>query len=389
MTTQLVNVGDGSILWAAKFDEKVGDIFAMEDSVSEQVANALKPTLTRKERKLLAKRYTESAEAHEAYLKGRYYFATGRKDALDKGIECFKRAIEIDARYARAYAGMADSYLLSRAYYAHAKDFFHETERAALKAIELDGELAEAHASLGYLRMYQWLWSEAEKEFRAALKLNNGYPPAHNWYAFYLVIVGGVDEALFENNTALQLDPLSTVIRASRGKLLYLARRYDDAEDQLLKVLEWDPAYGVARYCLSLVYEAKGLYDKAMITLDQASKFFGGNPEMRAGQARLAALSGRRLEARLAIEALNRSSKRRYVDSVYIALIHAALGEKENAFACLETGFIQRSEDLALLGVDSRLDGLRSDPRFVDLLRRVGPNVTNRRTMEAVPDGRP
>jgi tetratricopeptide (TPR) repeat protein len=209
-------------------------------------------------------------------------------------------------------------------------------ERAALRAVELDEELAEAHASLGNLRTRQWNWSAAEKEFEQAIRLNPNYAEVHNWYAVHLHLLGRGDDAFLENERALELDPLSVVFRSTRGKLLYFARRYDLALEQLLKTLDLEPGFGVARYCLALVDEAKGCYDDARVALGQAMTFFGSDPELMAGLGRVHAMSGRRREAVDVIDELTRLSKERYVEPYFLAWIHEALGEKDEAFCWLE-----------------------------------------------------
>ncbi len=391
VTTQLVSVGDGSILWAGKFDEKFSDIFAMEDSISEQLANALNPELTRKERRLLTKRYTESAEAHEAYLKGRYFFAKRAKDGFERGIECFNRAISIDPNYALAHSGLADC---SGLLVSHGALFPSEgnvrTEQAALRAIELEPELAEAHASLGHLRLRQWNWREAENRFKHAIELNPNYAISHNWYATCLLFMGRTQEALLENERALELDPLSLGFRSTRGKLFYFAREYDKAIDLLSSVLELNSQYGLASYYLGLAYDSMERFDDALMAIRHAMRFLEEVPEFIAAMGRIQALKGCKLKARKAISELTDLSNERHVQPYFIALIYAGLGDKGKAFSWLEKGFAARDEDLILLGVDPRMDGLRSDRRFVDLLQRIGfPNATNRRTLEAAPDGRP
>ena len=373
VTVQLVNVGDGGLVWAERFDEKFTDIFAVEDSISEQVAKALGPKLTGEEKRLLGKRYTEDTEAYEAYLKGRYFLDKRTTEGCKKGIEYFEQAINIDPSYALAYAGLANCYLVFGGYkLLSTMEYNVRAERAILKALELDGELAEAHSSLGSLRTRQWDWSAAEKEYKNAIELNPNYAIAHVGYACFLGLIGRAGEAAVEIKRAHEIDPLSLQMNSIKGSLLYLARQYDEAIEQFHKTLALDADFAVAHFCLGYAYEAQGKYEEALTAYQRSRKGLKNLPELSGCLGRIYALSGRRAKGVEAIAELRRLSKKSYVQSYSIALIYAALGEKDEAFRSLEEAYAEHDEDLFLIRVDPRLDSLRADSRFASLLQRVG-----------------
>lgn len=381
VTVQLVNVGDGVLLWAEKFDEKFTDIFAVEDSISEQVSKALVPRLTGKEKRALAKRYTQSPEAYEAYLKGRYFLEKRTTEGCKKGIEYFEQAIAIDPNYALAYAGLAGCYIVLGSCTALAsQESDLKAERAILSALELDGELAEAHASLGHLRTRQWDWSGAEKELKRAIELNPNYAIGHAWYALYLSEIGHFDQAFVEIRRARTLDPLSRVLKSTEGSVLYLARRYDQAIEQFRETLELDADFASAHSVLGVTYEAKGQYQEALTEYQRALSVQGNLPELVAFVARTHALDGRPDKALQTIAELKHWPEKHSVHPYSIALIYAALEDKDEAFRWLESAYVDRDEDLVILKVDPRLDSLRADPRFASLLQRVGLANSNHLT---------
>ncbi len=379
VTVQLVNVGDGGLVWAERFDEKFTDIFAVEDSISEQVAKALGPKLTGEEKRLLGKRYTENTEAYEAYLKGRYFLDKRTTEGCKKGIEYFEQAINIDPSYALAYAGVAACYITLNTVFP-SQECNAKAETAALSALELDAGLGEAHTSLGSLRTRQWDWSAAEAELETAIKLSPNYAAARAAYAIYLVEVGRFDEGLTEIKRAQSLDPLSLLINSQLGSLLYLTRRYDEALEQFRKTFELDPNFALARFVLGNVYEVLGKYEDALREYQHSQVGLGNLPEFKACVGRIHALCGRREQALHAIDELRRLSEACYVQSNLIALIYTALGQEDEAFQWLERAYAERDEDLCLLNVDPRLDSLRADPRFISLLERVGLANSNHLT---------
>lgn len=371
VTVQLLNVDDGVLRWAEKFDEKFTDIFEVEDSISERVASTLAVKLTGDEKRLLAKRYTANTNAYEAYLKGRYFLEKRTTDGCKKGIHYFQQAIKADSNYALAYAGMSDCYItLSTLFPSHQLKL--NAERAALRALELDTELAEAHASLGRIKSYRWDWASAEGEFKTAIELNPNYASAHAWYALYLGEFGRFDEALAEIKKAQALNPISLIINSQVGSLLYVSRRYDEAVEQFRITLEMDPDFAVAHFCMGYAFETQGKYESAVMAYQRAQNELGNLPELLACLGRVYALTGEIEQARQTIDELIRLSGERYVQPNFIALIYTALGDKDEAFNWLERAYEERDEDLGLLKVDPRLDSLRADPRFTSLLQRVG-----------------
>ncbi len=377
VTVQLVNVGDGVLLWAEKFDERFTDIFAVEDSISEQVSKALAPKLTGEEKRALAKRYTESPEAYEAYLKGRYFLEKRTTEGCKKGIKYFEHAIAIDPTYALAYTGLAGCHIVLGSYTLASQQSYLNAEGAILSALELDDQLAEAHASLGHLRTRQWAWSAAEKELKRAIELNPNYAIGHCWYALYLSEIGQFDEAFVEIKRAQTLDPVSPIIESSEGSLFYLARRYDQAIERFHRTLELDAGFALAHSFLGFAYEAKGDYQEAVTEYQLAKSVLGNLPEFVTCLGRVHALAGRTEEALEAIDELRCLSAERPVQPALIALIYTALGDNDKAFHWLEKAYAERDADLCLLGVDPRLDNLRGDPRFASLLHRVGLASSN------------
>ena len=359
-------------MWADKFDEKFTDILAVEDSISEQVSMALAPKLTGEERRALAKRYTESPEAYEAYLRGRYSLDKRTTEGCMKGIKYFEHAIAIDPTYALAYTGVGGCYIVLGSYTVESQQSYLNAERAILTALSLDDQLAEAHASLGHLRTRQWDWKGAEEELKRAIELNPNYAIGHAWYALFLAEIGNLDTALEEIRKSRSLDPVSPIIESSEGSLLYLAREYDQAIERLQRALDLDAGFALAHYFLGFAYEAQQKYEEALREYHQAMSVLGNLPEFVACLARVHALAGRTEEARRAIVELRRLPEDSSGHPTLIALIYTALGNNDEAFHWLERAYAQRDPDLCLLRVDPRLDSLRAHPRFLNLLERVG-----------------
>jgi DNA-binding winged helix-turn-helix (wHTH) protein/TolB-like protein/Flp pilus assembly protein TadD len=373
---QLVRVRDGMPLWADKFDAKFTDIFSVQDSVSEQVAQALTLTLNVGERKQLAKRPTNNAEAYQAYLKGRYFWNKRSVENYQKAMEYFEQAIELDPQYAQAYAGLADAYALLGSMgnaFLPRREAMHRARAAAMKALEIDDTLAEAHTSLAFVKMqHDWDWPGAEREFKRAIELNPSYATAHHWYAYYLAAMGRHAEAIREIRRAQEIDPLSLIINTDVGEIFYYASRYDEAIEQCRKTIEMDTNFTLAHRVLAWAYEEKGMHAEAITELQKAVSISEDETNILASLGHVYAMSEKRDEARRVLNHLKKLSIQSYVPSSDIAIVYASLGEKDQAFAWLEKAYEDRSGSLILLKVWPLMDPLRSDPRFADLVRRVG-----------------
>jgi len=342
----------------------------VQDSISERVAAALALKLTGEEQKRLTKRYTDNTVAYQLYLKGRYNWNKTTEEGLKKAIDFFNQAIEKDPSYALAYAGLADAYT-SLDWYGvlSTKEANPRAKAAAIKALEIDETLAEAHASLAAVRQYEWDWAGAEREYQRAIGLNPNYAVAHQWYGVYLAYMGRMDEGIAEMTRAQELDPLSLAINAQLGFLFYLARRYDQAIEQCQRTLEMEPGYEEARIYLAWIYVQKGMYEEAIA---QYQKLKGDIPDVLAMLGAAYAVSGQRGKARDVLAELKEISQRRYVPPVFVAAIYTGLGDKDQAFAWLEKAYEDRDESFVGLKVLPLFDPLRSDQRFADLLRRMG-----------------
>jgi len=376
ISAQLIDAAQDAHLWAERYRGTVEDIFDIQEKVAGEITGALKLHLTPSEEKDLKKRYTENTEAYQLYLQGRYFWNKRTEEGMKKGIAFFRQAIEKAPAYAPAYVGLADAHILLGVYgYLPSIEVMPAARAAALTALEIDNTLAEAHASLAHVKMlYEWDWEGAEREFLQAIQLNPGYAPARLWYSLNLSSMGRLEEALAEIRHARELDPLSLIINTDVGLIHYFARRYDQAIEEYQKTLEIDRNFFVVRAALGLAYEQTGRYPEAIAELQQALTLSGGSTLMVAALGHALAAAGRRGEAQEILKKLEETSKERYVSPYSVARIYAALGETDLAFDWLEQGYKQRSLFLihAPLKVDPAFDFLRSDPRFTELLKKVG-----------------
>jgi serine/threonine protein kinase/Tol biopolymer transport system component/tetratricopeptide (TPR) repeat protein len=374
LTVQLVRMRDGNPLWAAKFDEDFTDIFTVEDSISEQVANALVPRLTGEEREVLLRRETENSDAYRAFLKGRYFWNRFTPDDFAKALEQFTEAIRLDPDYAQAHVGIADYYNWAAIFgIGTPGENFSQAKEAATRALELDDSLAEAHAALAFTNLcYDWDWDGAEKGFKRALELNHNYGPAHQWYSNLLAAQGRFDEAITEIKRAQEINPLSLMDRSIAGWTYFHARQYLLAEQELKATLEIDRNFSNSHLMLGFIYERLGRYEESINALNRAMELMSGSVVPLSAMGYVLGTSGRRDEARAILEHLKKLGEQRYVSPYFLALIHASLADREAAFKCLERAFEQRDEWLIWLGTEPRLDYLRDDPRFAALLARVG-----------------
>ncbi|HKA22463.1 MAG TPA: tetratricopeptide repeat protein [Blastocatellia bacterium] len=375
ITVRLVRVSDVSLLWADHFDENFTDIFKVEDSISTKVASSLAIKLSGDEERSLIKRYTDNPEAYQLYLKGRFFWNKRTGEGFKIGISQFKQAVEKDPEYALAYSGLADSYTGLTFYnFASPNETMPKAKEAATNALAMDNTLAEAHASLAHVKAnYDWEWSEAEQEFRRSIELKPDYATAHQWYAIhYLTPRGQLEEALKEMKRAIELEPTSLVMNSFLGATLYFSGRYDEAIEQCRKTIEMDSNFAVAHWHLGLVYQQKGMYEEAISELQKAITLSGNSPLMIAALGHAYAKAGKRNEANRVLDELQKLSVVSYVSSLELAAIYAAFGETEQAFKWLEESYQERCFHLVNLNVRPEFAPLRRDPRFNNLVRRIG-----------------
>jgi len=316
----------------------------------------------------------ETSDAHQDYGKGRFYVKKPTEGSLRRAIAYFEQAIEKDPLYALAFAGLSDAYAMLAFFdFAPPQEVLPKARQAALRALEIDDGLAEAHASLaGVMKVYDWDWRGAECEYRRALELNPNHPEAHRRYADFLSAIGRHPEALHENRKAQELDPLSCATSMEGAWNLYIAREYRAAAQQALKTLRMEPNYAPAYFALALAYDRMGKSKEAIAAFDKTRSISGSNPATIAGLGHALGRAGQKAEARDFLKELQVISKHRYVSPYCFALIHEGLGEKDRAFAWLEEAVVTHDIWLVWLKTDPRFDGLRPEPRFQNLLSRVG-----------------
>jgi len=379
VNVQLINALTDVHLWADTYDRKLTDIFAIESEIAKNVAENLKARLNGRAEEVLAARPTENPEAHELYLKGRYFWNRRSTASLRKAGDYFQKAIDLDPKYALAYAGLADVHSLVPVYAGTApQDDVPKALAAARKAVELDDRLAESHTSLGNALVSSVQLKAAEAEFRRALELNPNYATAHQWLAECLFGQGRFSESLAENERAHELDPLSLIINASYASSLAGAGRYEEAVKQARKTLDLDPELVPGHEILGQIYEDEGKLNEAIIEYSKANEL-GPTPSNFAMLAHAYAKTGRMGETRKILDKLSDLSGQQYVGSYPLAIVHLALGEKDEALRLLEQSFVER--DILLQGlfgsikIDKRLDPLRHDPRFQKLVERFDAGI--------------
>jgi TolB-like protein/DNA-binding winged helix-turn-helix (wHTH) protein/Flp pilus assembly protein TadD len=381
ITAQLIAASADKHLWSRSYEGELRDTLALQNRVAKAIADQIGINLNPQERAALKSEKVVNPEAYVSYLKGRYFWNKRTADSLKVAQAYFKQAIEEDPKFAQAYSGLADTYaLLGDWQYAvmTPKEALPEAKAAAIKALELDDSLGEAHNSLAFvLDGFDWDMDSAGKEFRRAIELNPGYATAHHWFAWHLALLHRYDEALTEMKKAEDLDPLSLVINADLAELLLLAHSYDEAIRQSRKTIEMDPNFALAHNHLGQAYLQKQMNDEAIAELQKAVQLSGGSPTCIANLARAYVAAGKRNEAAKLLNELKKRSNSGYSHASEIAVIYAALGDTEQAMNYLEKGFEERFNPGVLLRPG--FDPLRSEPRFEDLVRRVG---LSRRTRE-------
>ena len=370
----LVNASDGAQVWGERYNRKLSDIVQIESDISRSISNELRLKLSRGEKAKLGKLYTENSEAYRLYLKGRYYWNKRTEEGFWKAIDNFNQAIKKDPDFALAYAGLADCYsLLSNWGFVSPQEGYGKAQSAITKALAQDDDMAEAHTSLALISVnYNWDFRLAEKEYKKAIELNPNYATAHHWYSLYLSQMGRSEEATQEMQKALQLDPLSAIINSNLGYTYYLSRKFDLAQDQLRKTLELVPNFGLAYQYLGLVDQHKRNLVQSLEYLQKATET---SPEYLAFRSSLASsyvLSGKEPEADKILTDLTQIAKKRYVSPVDVAYVYVAMQATDLAFEKLEEAYQERSDLLVYLRVEPRYDPIRNDPRFADLIHRIG-----------------
>jgi len=376
ITAQLIYAATDQHLWAESYERDLRDVLSLQREVARAVANEIQIQLTPQEQVRLSTARTVDPEAYQLYLKGRFYWNKRTEADLKRGIEYFQQAIDLDPNYALAYPGMADCYsLLGWDLFGGLapREALPIAKAAAVRALEKDDSLAEAHNSLAWTKLvFDWDWAGAESEFKRAVELNPGYAVAHQWYAECLAGIGRYEEASVEAKQALELDPLSLMINILAGWILYFDRQNDQAIERFRKTLELDPNFWVAHWTLGRAYEQKMMFAEAIAELRRAIALSAGSPLSLAALGHAYAVSGQTIEAQNVLAQLKESSEKRYVSPYSIATIYAGLGEKDQAFRWLERAYEERSGWLIWLRAEPVSDPLRPDPRFQDLLRRIG-----------------
>jgi tetratricopeptide (TPR) repeat protein len=369
---ELVDVNTETALWSGDYNRSMTNLVLLQNDIARDVSQKLQARLSSANEQRVTKTYTANAEAYQLYLQGRFYWNKRTEEGITKAITYFNQAIEKDPNYALAYAGLANCYITLDSYFLlPPKEAIPKAKVAAMKALEIDDNLAEAHtASATYY--YDWDWSASERQFRRAIELNPNYATAHQWYAELLVYEGRFDEAIAEIKRAQELDPLSLIINTVMGRIYWQTRQYDQGIEQLRKTIEMDPNFAPAHRHLGVVYELKGMYPEAIAEIQRAVTLSGNGREYIAILGQAYAVAGKRAEALKIIEGLKEESKRHYVPAYGIAVTYARLGEKDLAFEWFEKAYEEHDYGLVSMKIQPTLDSLHSDPRFADLVRRLG-----------------
>jgi TolB-like protein/DNA-binding winged helix-turn-helix (wHTH) protein/Tfp pilus assembly protein PilF len=374
ITAQLIQVPDEKHLWAQSYEGDLQDTLALQNSVARAIAQQIQVTLNPQEDTALKKTSPVNAEAYDAYLRGRYFWNKRTRDGLVRATDYFNHAIATDPDYAKAYSGLADSYALSGDWeygILSPQDAFPKAKAAATKALALDDSLSEAHTSLAFIQdLYDWDWASAEKEYGRALALNPGYATAHHWYAWHLIVMGRNAEGIAELKKAESLDPLSLIISADLSDSLCIAHRYDDSVEQSQKTIEMDPHFAVAHYELGQALEQKLRHDEAIAEFRRAIELSGGNTTFESNLANAFAVSGRKEEALKIVKDLERRQSQNSSTDASIALIYVGLGDNDQSMIWLNKAYQARFNPSILMR--PVFDPLRTDPRFQDLLHRIG-----------------
>jgi len=374
ISAELVDARDDSHIWGQQYSRKASDIFALQGDLAKEMTSMLRMRITGEDEKQMMKSYTSNPEAYQLYLQGRFWWNKRTEEGLNKGVEYFQQAISKDPTYALAYSGLADAYSLRAAFgFVAPKESLPKAKEAALKAVELDDTLAEAHTSLGIIKENDWDWSGAESEFQRAIALNPGYVYAHIQHGLYFLNTGQLEQALAVEKRALELDPLSLPANRILGQALHFARQDDQAIQQWRKALELYPNFALTVGDIGNAYLQKSMYKEATTEFERELVVSPGYTYALAYAGYGYAVAGRRAEAQKVLDQLNELSKHKYVPAECLARVYLGLGEKDKAFVWLEKAYDERAMGgvITLLKLDPIFDPLRPDPRFADLLRRM------------------
>jgi serine/threonine-protein kinase len=374
ITAQLIDGLRDVYVWSETYRGTIADIFDIQEKVAVEIVQALQLRLSPDEKQNLKKRFTENTGAYQFYLQGRFFWNKRSEQGLKTAIKYFEQAIEKDPHYALAWAGIADSYsLLGEFGNIPRKELYPKARAAVNKALEIDNRLAEVHTSLASILMLrEWDWVNSAKEFKLALELNPNYATAHHWYSQWFLDMGRLEESLQMISRAAELDPVSQAILKDKGLTLYYNRQYDEAIEMARKTLELDPNYAAAHRLLSLAYQGKERFDESITEHEKWGRLTGNKVETAITLAQLYAVSGKADEARNLIDDVKRNKL--VAEQIHrgLALVHAALGEIDIAFECLEESYEHHEESILSLKVDPKMDPLRSDSRFLVLLKKIG-----------------
>lgn len=374
LNLQLIRTSDGTQLWAERFDTSFSDIFAVQDSISDQVVGALNVQLSREERDLAAKRPTVHPEAHRLYVQGRFFWNKRTADERRKAIGYFNKAIALDPNYAWAYAGLADCYVLG----GHGtgmpvSELMAKAKAAATRALEIDNSLAEAHTSLALVNLtYDWDFEGAASRFRRALELNPNYAVAHHWYSEYLIVMQRHEKAMEELKRAQELDPTSLIISRDIGRAFYYSKSNDQAIAEYEQTLEMDADFFPAVFYLGLAYAQKGVFPEAVAELEKADALARGSASTKAALIYVYAKSGEPDKARALYDELIQAPRQNPIPSFELAVANLGLGQKDEALEFLQKACGERSYRLIHIKNDPRFEDLRGDPRFASILKCIG-----------------
>jgi len=380
ITANLIQASPERHLWAETYERDLRDVIALQNDVARTITEQIQVELTPEEHTRLSASHTVDPEAYKLYIKGRYFWVKRNRESFKLAMDYFQQAIDHDPSYAAPYSGLADCYVLFGSSFdvggRAPSQVEPQAKAAASRALALDSSLSDAHNSLAYVKLtYDWDWRGAEAEFKRSLELNPGYAHGHHWYAHLLLSSGRLDEALAESNRALDLDPVSPIINLHLGWHYLYTKQYDRALEQLAKTLELDPNYPLAFWYRGLAFEQKKTYPEALREMNKAKELLPGNLGVQADIGHVYAVSGDKHAAERIIAELKAESAQRYVNQYELALIYIGLGQNDEAFKLLDRALREHSDMLVYLKVDPRLDTVRSDPRFLGLVRRVGiPN---------------